>query len=292
VHDFIHKIKGLLIKMGDSDSIYTYSVSTNFPSGINPGQLESELNAVITSPALDYISVAGDVVQIAYVSALSDDQVAQMNVVIANHVPAVPPPGSTDTIVTIDVTRGLTNNHMLASTMNVAAAASVNTTVTTSWPYPVTLIFVGFNSDSTNTGDSLKMYVDTLSSIALTTAVAIGATTLNAPGNLTSQMAPGLALSITDGTNTDQLGFITTVDLLTNTTTVQTPTTHAFASGATVTIRTYIMNNYTLDGASSYSLGSNTLQGLYIPSNTNLSFEYDNATATAKNLVVRLEVLY
>lgn len=66
---------------------YTYSKTTDFPNGINTGQLIQEITAVIVTPFLYDISVNADVVTIAFSASLLD--VSVLNNVVNNHVPII-----------------------------------------------------------------------------------------------------------------------------------------------------------------------------------------------------------
>jgi hypothetical protein len=70
-------------------STYTYSLSTDFPNGLDTSQLSQEIiaNSNIT-PVLLNVQVEDDVVNIIFQSSLSSGEITELNTIVANHVPA------------------------------------------------------------------------------------------------------------------------------------------------------------------------------------------------------------
>ena len=69
---------------------YVYSLSTDFPNGIAPGQLITEISTLILNTILTEINVSGDVVEIKFDASLTIDQIVTLNIIIENHIPFQP----------------------------------------------------------------------------------------------------------------------------------------------------------------------------------------------------------
>lgn len=102
-----------------TETIYTYSQSADFPGGLAPGQLHTEIeNNVTITTVLNRVDTDGDQVDIVFADALSAPELTELEtVVIPNHVP--------DPLSFIVNTEGYLN---LTSTLADGSAININAT--------------------------------------------------------------------------------------------------------------------------------------------------------------------
>lgn len=68
---------------------YTYSITSDFTSGIASDQLHTEIDDSSIGAVLSYVETVGDVVTIVFQSSLSGGDVSTLNALVAAHVPDI-----------------------------------------------------------------------------------------------------------------------------------------------------------------------------------------------------------
>ena len=69
-----------------------YSLSADFPSGLDPGQFDDEIQAAGLSVALVGVSIKGDQVKVEFTSTPSAGDQTTLDGLVAAHVPGTDPP--------------------------------------------------------------------------------------------------------------------------------------------------------------------------------------------------------
>lgn len=157
-----------------------------------------------------------------------------------------------------------------------------------------------FISDDTNKGDYLTIAASPNTALGLITQnMTAGATTLYAPIGLLLYGAVGFHIKATDGTNTDDLGYITAIDKVGGTVTFNIPAVHNFSSTNTLILMTYyICKDLEIGAPGIFRAADDINGGTLITPGTNVQFTYTNNARTIdlteepKNLVFYMEVLF
>jgi hypothetical protein len=165
------------------------------------------------------------------------------------------------------------------------------------YPYPIALFSAEWVNEALYEGDIFKVLIAPNTTVgAITSDVAASATVLNVQSTVTDNVKPGYVITITDGTNTDELGRCTEVDPDAGTITVETPTTNAFAAATPTYIQMTIemVRCIKLSGKGRYELGKDVIGGSFIPAGAKIRVSYQNneGTTTGKEFTVILEYKY
>lgn len=174
-----------------------------------------------------------------------------------------------------------------------------------SFPIPVSLLTLSFTSFPMNENDIIELdvfpnfhYGTHLAGNApiqnLAANVGVGESTLIGDAVCMEVFKTGYFISITDGTNTEDLGRVTGVNTSTGAITTEFPTANAYlATTPTKLLRTVKMGyNYKIQGTGRYALGQAKIGGSYIPAGTPFRFRYKNVTGGDKQFTFDLEYLY
>lgn len=157
-----------------------------------------------------------------------------------------------------------------------------------------------FATDDTNKGDTLSISANNDTPLGLITAnVTAGDTTIHAPAALFVYGKVGYYVMITDGTNTDQLGYIKSIDPVAGTIVVKTAATHNFSSTNTLLKMTlYTLKDLKIGPPQMYNFANDIIGGTAVPVNTTVKFTYTNNASEEvledipKSLVIYLDILY
>ena len=159
-----------------------------------------------------------------------------------------------------------------------------------SYPYNIGVYSVTLLVSSDNVGDSYDVvsYPDTPVGL-LSTALAIGDTGLTLPSVVL--LNPGFNISITDGVNTDDLGYITAIDGTGGIASFSNPTLNSFDIGSIVLISVPRVRNGKFIKNSNISLGFSKIGSAGLPAGKVVRFSYINNTGAPKtlNFIVELQ---
>lgn len=165
-----------------------------------------------------------------------------------------------------------------------------------SWPFPVSLLAAEWPAVAENDGDEAEVQVAPNTVVgALTANVAAGVKTLPVDATTIANMKVGYAVSITDGTNTDELGYCTKVDKTAGTIDVETATANAFSAASPTYVRLSVkmVPWKRLKGSGFLNeVGHSKIGGSYLAAGKILRIRYRNNSGTEKKFVVGVEYLY
>jgi len=199
-----------------------------------------------------------------------------------------------------------TGGHFSAFTLPFDAAPGVITSTTFISPIPISTLQTSMQTTLVSAGDRVKLEVGPDSPIGgLESIVAAGATVL--PMSVAMQMLAsvgkifkGMCIAFDDGTNRDELGLISSIDLNTNMITVTKATTRSWPI-ATLFLATVVMtlNPFTevhwieLDnGAVDQTVGNSKFGASPLPAGTAIRISYDNKSASVVRVRPRFDILY
>ena len=158
------------------------------------------------------------------------------------------------------------------------------------YPYNVGVYSVTLLVSPDNIGDSYDVisYPETPVGL-LQSALAIGDTTFILPSVIL--LNPGFYISITDGKNTDDLGFIISVDETKGVINFSNPAVNSYDVGSTVLISVPRVKNGKFINNMNINLGLSKIGCAGLPAGKVVRFRYTNATGNPKtlNFIVELQ---
>ena len=191
-----------------------------------------------------------------------------------------------------------TGGHFMAETITLDVPAAVTagniTTVTKTLGYPIGLVDVIFSTNNEMGGDRLSAHVAPDSIIgSLTVDIGITQNVLDVSDTVLDNIKPGYKCSLYDGTDTNRLGVVNSVDKVAKTVTTSLQTAQGFAAATPTYVRMSVpMVDMYLKENEEYRLGANTVGSSYIAANTVGEFQYENWQLDSKKLYVTLEYFY
>lgn len=199
--------------------------------------------------------------------------------------------------VTIKEETIATGGHYKAETqtINIAAGPDVDTLITHSWPFPVSVLAINFTTSSAHEDDLISVYAPHNSIVgAITADVSPTDTGISVSQTVIDNIAVGFYVTLFDGVTTNELGRVIAVDNVNNELTIETAATDSFAA----TTPTYVMmsvcqfKDFELGLPWRYEVGLSKIGGSYLPANVQAKMIYTNKSGAAKKLVIDFEYLY
>lgn len=162
-----------------------------------------------------------------------------------------------------------------------------------SYPHPVSVLSITLTTSSDHTDDIIEVQVGSNTIVGiLTSEVNIDDTVINVSQSVIDNVKVGFYAHLFNGTNTENLGKITSINTSTLTVTVENGSSQSFNSGSYFQITIKVIENFTIGLASRYELGKDKIGGSYIPSGTNVKVIYTNNGISSKNFYPLIEYLY
>ena len=188
-----------------------------------------------------------------------------------------------------------TGGHYQAQSFDVICDATTGwKEKTVSFPFPIGLLSAEWRNKTENDGDEIEVCVGVDTIIGTLTSDVSEGDEINVTQSVIDNIAIGFKCSITDGTNTDDLGRILSVSPSGLTLTVETDVVTAFiASTPTYVRQTIVMiPRLVLADSGTFELGGSKIGASYIPANIPIRIRYNNISATAKTFSIVMEYLY
>lgn len=275
-----------------------YSKTNHFGGKLNESQLHDEIqaNKSITIK-LDHIDVEGDNVNIVFFSTISTQEETILDGIVASHEPR---DINEKNIVLIDemhVPPGHqpVGGNFRAETKFLNIIPSGITSEDYVWPYPISVLDFSFVTSTENKGDNIEIIVapDTVIG-ALGADANINDTELSVTSTVVENLMIGYRVEITDGINTEDLGWCTNINKNDYKITVQNPLTNAysFTSPTYIKMSIYVVCDYKIGNPWFYNIGAAKIGGSYIPAGRIVRVKYINNSATTKEITTELEYLY
>lgn len=175
-------------------------------------------------------------------------------------------------------------------TVNIPANATV--TYDISYPYNICTYLVTYQATPENIGDSFDVIgaPDTICA-RLAADIEPGVTTLTLnPVYVT--LYPGYSLTITNGTDTDNLGEIKTYNIGTGVITFTNATTHSFVATNIVRMSVYRVKCFNIVNGESFVIGRTKIDASGLPANVKVRFVYRNKSNVDKTFNFFMEIGY
>ena len=153
-----------------------------------------------------------------------------------------------------------------------------------SWPYPVSISTMHFTSDATQVGGFFAGVIAPHTVLGLLTAdLSSSGTILSVSSSVAKNAVVGSLATITDGTNTADLGNFYNIDVANNTVCVQNPPPVAFLTNSPTRVKMSFQNiSLEIGQPELHSFGSQQLKGASTPPNTIMQISYTNSGPAPK----------
>jgi len=198
-------------------------------------------------------------------------------------------------IMTIKEETTPTSSKFQVTSILIDASGSTTTTVNHSFLYPISVLSSYMVTASDHEGDKLTVNVAPNTTVGtLTIDASTNVNVFDVGQTVIDNTIVGNKFRLTDGTNTDELGWVTAIDTVNKKVTTENSTTNSF-SAATPTstqVTAVFSDDIEFGPAWEYSFGASKIGGAYVPANIVCEFKYTNNTASAKKLRIFLEYLY
>jgi hypothetical protein len=195
--------------------------------------------------------------------------------------------------VTIVEEASPTGGNFKCETKVINAAASTDTEYDFSFPYDISILAVYMVTTASHEGDLLNVLVSPDTVIGTTTgAITSSDTVINVSDTVLEFIYVGYKIKITDGVNTDDMGYVIGVNKVNKTILVQNPAVNSFNTGAFIQNTVYYVENYEIGPPWEYVIGESKIGASKVPKNTVVRLKYTNNTVSSKKLIIKLEYLY
>lgn len=280
-------------------SLYVYNTSTHFANGVHVGQLFNEIRKDPEIQLVNNVSgpTAGEV-KISFSNDLSSEEEQVLDSIVASHIPK-----DESEIVVVKEERIPTGGNYAYDTIAFTAAANTTTIYNMpeedKWKIPINVTSIEYVTKSEHEGDEFQVAIgidSNVGPIAANASAGASSVVVASAQSLPYLMA-GYMLKLSDGTNTDDVGMILSVDTNTMTVNFDTPTTHAFSAATP----TYLLVTRVMAGrqrfieigpAWNYRVGDEKIGASYLPAGTDVKITYINKTGTDKRFVILVNYLY
>lgn len=181
-------------------------------------------------------------------------------------------------------------------TLDITSSASPQTFNYQNNDYPFNVYMVSFQSEEDHRGDYLDVLAAPYTTVgAITSNVTAGDTVINVSSGVITYMKVGYRVTLTDGTNTDELGYCREVNSISNTITVGTAAAHSFAAATPTYVQFSI--GFTrapilLHTPREYVFGGGKMGASYVPKGAVNRIIYTNNSGVAKKMVLFFETDY
>ena len=179
-------------------------------------------------------------------------------------------------------------------------ASNTSQTQSFTFQYVTSMYSYMFMTDDFNKGDSITIAVNPNTPLGLITSdITSGDMVISPPAPLFAFGQNGFNVTVSDGTNTSDLGEIISMDSMSQTITVEQAADNNFSSVNTVLYMTYYnMRNLIIGPPQCYRFGDDVIGGAAVPVGTTVTFTYTNNAVSSnisdepKSFVVYLTLLF
>jgi hypothetical protein len=167
------------------------------------------------------------------------------------------------------------------------------TTYEFSFPYRISVLTITPFSFTENNGDEICLLVTPNTPIgALTANVNVDDTVLYVNNTVSDNVMVGYYIYIIDNNENIEVGFITNIDKLNGTITIDTPISQTFTTGQYIGINIYLLRDFLLYGNQPYELARKTIGSSTVDTDLTVRIIYHNKTNDNKTFRYSYEYLY
>lgn len=278
---------------------YNYTISIETLNGkVNLSALQEEIQESSITIALDVIDKVGDSLDITFKASISAGEETTLDGIVAAHDGELLLEQEADEVRILEEEPGQrTGGHYLGLGLKHEVPAGVDTQSSTTYSYPIPIGLIDFEYvvESNMQGDELCILVAPDTTIgAITADVTAGDTVINVSPTVTANTKIGYKLDLDDGTNVDELGIVTAINVVGGTVTMETAAVNNFLAATPTYVKQsiFLAKDVRLNGSAPMDMGSAKIGASYLPANTPWKIIYHNKEGSAKTFSGILEILY
>lgn len=170
------------------------------------------------------------------------------------------------------------------------------TTITHSWPYPISILSSWFMAKSDQLNDQFTVSVGDSTVIgAIAAPVYTGNTIMTVTSTVFDYVYKGYKIDITDGVNLNQMGEVVSIDKLNGNITMEIPAVNTFSPLSPTYVRLtvpVISSIHINEPNQKYSFADKKIGGKFLPANAIMRIKYTNNEGNAKVFSYVMEMLY
>jgi hypothetical protein len=186
-----------------------------------------------------------------------------------------------------------TGGHLTSECYAFTANAGTASSTVVTFPIPVNILYVAFNSDKEHVGNQIELQVGPNTAIGvLTSNVSSNVSIIPVSNTVIQYAALGLWISLTDGVNFNDLGRVTAIDNVNNNLTTVNPTVNSFAAGTGVLMTVKYIQNFYIGSPGYWSIGQMKFGAAYIPTGIPVVVLYTNNSSNTSTLYAKIGEFY
>ncbi|MFM2393072.1 MAG: hypothetical protein RLZZ546_1054 [Bacteroidota bacterium] len=187
----------------------------------------------------------------------------------------------------------ITQGYFMVESKTFNISSSNESIFTFSYPLPVAVYRSIIATSNIHNGDSIDISIAPETIIGVNTQEVLNNNNIiKVNSSILNILSPGFYIDITDGVNTNNLGRVLNIDKINEEITVEYNTINNFSIGSYIRLSMHIVKNLKFPHAYIYIIGSSTLGGKPIPSNTPIQLKYYNSNNQEKEFTITFEYTY
>jgi hypothetical protein len=196
---------------------------------------------------------------------------------------------SQNTVIIQNDPKNTGGNYMLKG-ITFTVPAQSNYVFSSSCPVPISCLNVYCYPNDSNVNDMISVYTK-LPHLPLESNVDVGASNIWINPQVVDYIKKGYVVSLSNANSCDYLDVIT--DIMGNKITTVNASSNAYMVGNSMfDTKVYFAKNLVMPIAKTYTIGKGTLNGTYVPRDTNIYIDYTNNNTQQKDFTVHVEYTY
>jgi hypothetical protein len=194
--------------------------------------------------------------------------------------------------VTILQSDGATGEHFCVESKQLIIPANSTVHTDYTWPYPISVMTINWECDSSHIGDVINGYVVPNTTIgAITSNITQGDTLINVSSTVFQYIKVGFFVTVTNGYTTINFNEVLVLDKINNTLLLKTPASTSLNAPAYVKMTIRNMRNVILHSGIT-NLANKHVGSSALPANKVARLEYTNNGNVEKTFNTWIEYLY
>ena len=282
---------------------YQYAIdSSTVNNKVDEYSLQKTIEAANSGITVQLLAVSaqGNVLSILFKDELSESEEKLLDAIVFSHTGEDHEIDEPEEIKILEEDpNNKTGGHFLAKGLEHEVPVGEIGEITSSdfsFPYDVALLDFEYIPDLSMEGDRISIVIapDTVVG-AISANVSVGETVIPVTSTVIENIDIGYLVSVTDGTELDNLGVVINKNQIDSTITVSNPLVNSYLATTPTYVRmgVQIVESLRLNGTNAaVAVGSAKIGGSYLSANTVIRVLYENVTGTAKIFSGVVEVLY
>lgn len=273
---------------------YPYTISTDFSNGVASDKFIKEINSSSITIGLHSINTEGNTCDIWMKAAISTPEETTLDALVAAHDGI---PDASDAVQKVKLVEELieTDGSYTPYAFYISTSLAEVVTKTVSFPFAINIMSGEYEIVAANKDDFVSLIIGEDTVIGqITGNVVADDDVITVDDDVLAKVAKGYCIKLADGTNTDTLDRIISVDKVAKTIKMETGAVNAFnvSTPTDVQMTVKLLDNIRLGHPGRVPFGEDKIGGSYVPANTVIKALYDSKAAAAKTFYPLFKYLY